>query len=325
MFLKYFRSNNLSLFFVIPLLVFLVRLPSMTAFYDLNSGSFTTGLFDSYFYSFVNRLPVISAILSFIIVAVNSFLLVELNTRHYFIPGRGLLTALIYALLVSALPQLGVLTPALIAALFFILVLFRVFGTFRQEGLSYNYFEAGILLALAAMFYAPSLLFYPVLLISLVILRPYQWREWAFTAAGMAIPLIFLLSYFYLSDRDPAIVWNNLKESLFIRRKFETGSPFTAYMVYAGLLIVTGSFYISRKIGVMKINARKFFMIFLWIFVFSLLIFLLLPGSGPEIVYFAGIPVSFLISNYFMLCRAKWINNLLFLFFIVVVFLARYF
>ena len=324
MFLKYFRSNNLSLFFVIPFIIILVWLPSLTSPFDLSNGNLSSGIFGRFFLSFASNYPVLSDIMAMAIIAVNGFLLVELNTRHFFIPGRGLIPALIYSLLSSAVPSLSILTPALTASIFFILFLYRVLGTFRQEGLSYNYFDAGILLSLTSFFYLPAILFYPLLIISLIILRPYVWREWAFAIAGLTVPYIFLFAFFYIGDVDLSLPVNNAKEALQLNGKSIMGPWLLIFLSYMAILILIASGYMFRIIGGLKVHSRKFFIIFLLIFIISILTYLLIPAAGAEIAYFMAIPVTFLISNYFMQCRQKWTNNLLLILFILAVFVLKY-
>lgn len=324
MFLKYFRSNNLSLFFVNPILLLLAWIPAFTGSTEPVVPLYTTGITDSYFLEFAGRFPLMSGLIAIIIIAINGLLLVELNAQYFFIPVRGLLPGLIYALICSAIPELSNLTPALVSSTLVIIVLYRVLATFRQENLSYNYFDAGILIAAAGILYMPALFFYSVLLIALGILRPYQWREWAFTLIGFTVPFIFLFSYFYLTDRSIQMLAEGFT-GLFNRSGNEELSPFFGgFMLILGIIILTGSAYIIRIIGLMKIQSRKFFMIFLWIFIFSLLIYFVIPKVSYEMIYFIAIPVAFLAGNYFMQCRITWINNILFLLFVGSVYFLKY-
>lgn len=324
MLLKYFRSNDLSLFFIYPVLLLLAWIPSFAGSALTGTPAKITGILDSYFLDFTGSFPLLSIIVTIVIIAANALLLVELNAQHFFIPVRGLMPGMIYALICSAFPILSHLTPALVASTFVILVLYRVLVTFRLEGLSYNYFDAGILLSVAGILYLPTLIFYPALLIILGILRQYQWREWAFTLAGLAVPFIFLFSYYYLADKSVAGLVTVIMDSLSQGGKEEFSPLHIVFLITTGVVIVIGSFYIVRVIGLMKIQNRKFFMIFFWIFVFSIVIYAIVPAVSSEIIYFTAIPVAFLAGNYFMQCRPTWTNNLLFLLLAASVYVLRY-
>jgi len=324
MLLKYFRSNYLSLFFVIPFLVILAWVPSFSAPADTGALTLATGIFGNFFLSVNNDFPFISDIIALTIITVNGFILVGLNTQHFFIPVRTFLPALFYMLISAAVPSLNMLTPALVSSFFFIIFLFRVLGTFRKEGLSYAFFDAGILLSLASFFYLPAVLFYPLLLTAMIILRPYIWRELAFTVTGLILPYIFLFAFFYINDLNISSPLNNIMESLQSSGKVDFNIWFTLFVSYIALLIAVASVYMFRTIGNLKIHSRKFFIIFLWIFIFSVLIFFFVPAAGAEMVYFLAIPVTYLISNYFMHCRKKWTNGLLLLIFLLSVFASKY-
>jgi hypothetical protein len=324
MLLKYFRSNDLSLFFINPILLLLAWIPSFAGSALTGNPANVTGILDSYFLEFTGSFPLVSTIVAVSIIAVNALLIVELNAQHFFIPVRGLMPGMLYALICSAFPLLSHLTPALVASTFIILVLYRVLVTFRQEGLSYNYFEAGILLSVAGILYLPALIFYPVLLIILAILRQYQWREWAFTLAGLAVPFIFLFSYYYLADKSVAGLFSGVMDSLSQTGKEELSLLHMVFLITTGVVILVGSFYIFRIIGLMKIQSRKYFLIFFWIFVLSIVIYAIIPAVSREIIYFMAIPVAFLAGNYFMQCRPSWLNNLLFLLLAASVYALRY-
>lgn len=317
MLLKYFNSNRLSVFYIIPLLMTLCWLPSFIIPDGIVSEiSSPPGILGRHIIRFNQDFSTLAAITAMIIVIINGFLLIQLNITHLFIPCRTQLPALFYMLICSAFPFLHRFTPALVADSLIILLLFRVFDTYKKDSLSLNFLDAGILISLASFFYPPALFFYPVLLIIMFIIRSYNWREWVFSAIGLLLPYLLLIAIYYLIEAEFAIITEGIRNAFLVEQYVDFGMGSLAFMAYLILLLLVGSFNIIRIMGNIKIQSRKFFLVFFWIFFFAVLIYFAIPSAGFEILYFLSIPVAFLLSLYFTNCRQSWINStLLFLFF----------
>ena len=89
--------------------------------------------------------------------------------------------------------------PGLMSNFFIILGTHRIFSSYRQEMAKGPVFDGAFFFSLGALIYAPALVLLPLVLFSLIVLRPFVWREWVFAVAGMVIPPLVLLSIFYLS------------------------------------------------------------------------------------------------------------------------------
>ncbi len=318
MLLKYFNSNRISVFIVIPVLVILCWLPDLLK--PENAAPVNeafAGVLGKYVIRLNANFIVISRFIAMVIVMANGFMLLQLNTLHFFIPYRTQFPALLYMLLCSAFPMLISLTPALIASSLFILLLFRVFATYKHDYFSYNFLDAGLIISIASLFYIPAFFLYPLLLIIMAIIRPYIWREWIFSAIGLLVPFLLILAINYLLDTDIKIFTDSSRHGfLSIARIKDFSIVLQSFTGYVGLLILISSIRMANSIGNIKIQSRKFFISFFWMFILSLLTFFIVSAAGIDMIYFICIPVSFLMAYYFTFCRKNWVNNLLlFLFF----------
>jgi hypothetical protein len=246
-----------------------------------------------------------------ILVAVNAYLLVQLNTIHIFIPVRTQLPSFFYALIVIGMIQLHQLTPALVASTILIVVLFRIFSAYKTEGISIHFIDAGILTALASMVYFPSLVFFVFLLAGMIVLRPFIWREWVFVFLGLAIPYVFLISIYYLADLPLAIYFTDIADSL---KKPEQHFKLSQIVnwIYVLAFMFFSSYFMAEALNKMKIHARKFFLVSLLFFLLSVLIYLVIRGAGAGMLYFAAIPLAYLFSYYFVKCPYTWYNEMFF-------------
>lgn len=318
MLLKYFNSNRISVFIIIPVLVILCWLPDLLKPENVAPANEAfAGVLGKYVVRLNTNFIVISRFIAMLIVMANGFMLFQLNTLHFFIPYRTQFPALFYMLLCSAFPMLINLTPALIASSLFIILLFRVFATYKHDHFSYNFLDAGLIISLASLFYIPAFFLYPLLLIIMAIMRPYIWREWIFSAIGLLLPFLFIVAINYLLDTNIKIFTDSYVHGFIstIRIK-DFNIVLQSFTGYVGLLILISSIRMARSIGNIKIQSRKFFISFFWMFVLSLLTFFVISATGIEMIYFICIPVSFLMAYFFAFCRKNWVNNLLlFIFF----------
>lgn len=318
MLLKYFNSNRISVFIVIPVLVIICWLPDLLKPENVAPANEAfAGILGKYIIRLNENYIVFSRFIAMIIVMANGFMLLQLNTLHFFIPYRTQFPVLFYMMLCSAFPMLISLTPALIASSLFILLLFRIFATYKHDHFSYNYLDAGLIISLASLFYIPAFFLYPLLLIIMVIIRPYIWREWMFSVIGLLLPYLFITAINYLLDADIKIFTDRNMHGFFsIGRVKDFSIVLQLFTGYVGFLILIGSIHMARSIGNIKIQSRKFFISFFWVFLLSILTFFIISATCIEMIYFICIPVSFLMAYFFTFCRKNWVNNLLlFLFF----------
>jgi hypothetical protein len=312
MLLKYFNSNRISLVGFILLFPLVYWIPSFFSLGYLQPPEVSGVPLGRLILVFNRDFRFLASLLALILIVVNGYLLIQLNTVHIFIPGRTQLPAFFYAALVISITSLHQLTPQLVASSLLILLLFRILSSYKSEGVSLNYLDAGLLVSLASLFYFPAVVFFLFLLAALIILRPFVWREWTYTIIGLVLPYLFLASVFYLADlpfagylADISASWQ--KSALHFRiREIVNWS-------YVAVLFIIGSIFMMRAIDSMKIHARKFFLVFLEFFLFSVLLYVFMPGWGIGMIFFTAVPLAYLFTHYFVRCRRSWINELLFL------------
>jgi len=324
MLLRYFNSNRVGVLILlvgIPLLYWLpVLFSSRTAAILPATGTLPGDLF----HYLNSQLPVLSGLIVLVLVLLNAYLLVQLNTIHIFIPAKTQLPAFFYLLMAIGHNPAFVLNPALVASTLFIFVLFRLMATYKVDGISYNFLDAGFLTALASLLFFPVAGFLVFLFLALALLRPFNWREYAYVLVGMALPYFFLYSGYYLANKPVTLFFNSIeglmeRQNVTLRLISWIGAAFIAVM------LLYGSYFMLTTIDNMKIQSRKMFFLFLWFFLMSVALGIAVPAVGTNMVYFAGIPTAFLFSHYFHKCAKNWLNELLFSLFLVLLILMRLF
>jgi len=254
-------------------------------------------------------------------------MLIRLNSKYIFIQDRTYLPLFFMILIAGSSRTFQQLNPVIPAAIFILLALERMLGTYRVDKLSLNPFEAAFMVAIASLFYAPSVFFLLMIWIAVGILRPGYWREWIYTILGFLMPYLFLYSYYYLSG----INFSNQSKMLldFMYLHYSPGIPSNSYrmfLVFLTILMIISGLAMVRYYPAKKILARRTFMLFFWWFLTVTGVFFLLPSVSTEILILAAVPIAFVLAHFFMYVKSRsWIQELLFDLFLGFLFYSAWF
>jgi hypothetical protein len=321
MLLKYINSNRISVVLLISLLPVVYWIPSL--FQGSIETTETVGVpLGKLIISFNRDFRLISSLIALLFVIVNGYLLIQLNTIHIFIPLRTQLPSFFYVTLAIGMAQSHQLTPALVSSTLMILLVYRIFNTYKTDGISVNFLDAGLLVSISSLIYFPALAFFFFLLAAIILLRPFIWREWTFAVLGLILPYVFLFSLYYLADIAVAGLFKDIADS-FIKAKQDFRLSNIVSWSYILFFLLISSYFMASALDSMKIHARKFFLVFLVFFMFSVLVYLIIPSAGTGMVFFVSVPLAYLFSFYFIKCKRNWINELFFAFFLLLLLWQR--
>jgi hypothetical protein len=306
--LRFFNSNSIGVLVLLALIPILYWIPDFFKEVPLHDQAFTGTVPALWIASFNAHYRVLSMLIALLIILANAFLLIQLNTIHIFIPVRTQLPALFYIVLTAGFNPAHQLTPALVVSLLVIIVLFRLFVTYKSDGPSVNFLDTGFLIAIASMIYFPAILLFVFLIVALVMLRPLDWREWVYIFLGLMLPYLFVVSGYYVAGVPVREFFPGFGEMFQHHRQTYSIMQLTGWLFLVGM-VVYSSYFMASAIDNMKIHGRKIFMLFLWLFLFSVCIYLVIPGVGMDMVSIAAIPLSYLFSHYFCNCTRNWINE----------------
>jgi hypothetical protein len=319
--LRFFNSNSIGVLVLLVLIPFVYWIPDFFNAVPLPDQNFTGTIPALWIASFNAHYRVLSMLIALLIILTNAFLLIQLNTIHIFIPVRTQLPALFYIVLTAGFNPAHHLTPALVDSLLVIVILYRLFVTYKIDGPSVNFLDTGFLIAVASMIYFPAILLFLFLPVALVMLRPLDWREWAYVILGLILPYLFVVSGYYVAGVPVRDFFPGFGGLFHHQKQTFSVIQWIGWLFILGSMIFS-SYFMASAIDNMKIHGRKIFMLFLWLFLFAVIIYLVTPGVGTDMVTIAAIPLSYLFSHYFCNCTRNWINEgLLSLFLVMMVLL----
>ena len=326
MLLKFFKGTGPGVIFMIAVVSALVM---MSVFFrhplaseTIHSGS-SMPLY-SIIEAFIipGRLP--AMLLSLSITVAMLFLLVNFNTTIFFISERTFLPALIFVFLTAIFPEYQVLNPVIPASLFFMIALKRIMAGYHRQGFAYNFFDAGILISTGSLFYANLIWFGLIILIGIILLRTVSIAEIAIMLLGIITPYLITFGIYYVLEYEPEALLKIISDNLFIPAESYSFSRIKIVtLIYLAILAIISTGYLLMLQNSKKIRSRKTFSILIWIFVFSLTAYFAVPSVSVEIMWITAIPVSYILTHYFIYYKKKIISEIFFLLVLILVLIIQ--
>lgn len=139
--------------------------------------------------------------------------------KHNIIEQNNWLPAILFMIL-SGMGSNHILSPTILANLFILLAVDRMFESYESiKGID-NIMLAGFYSTIAMLFYSPYVLFIAAIIIGLIILRNLNWRYFIITIIGVFIPIIYLGTFLFVNDSlskemiDMQMMLNSIAPSL---------------------------------------------------------------------------------------------------------------
>ena len=311
MILKKLKSNhtlNLLLFPLLAVVFWLKNLlaPQQHVFIPAENENF---LF-SIIYGWLKQYPFwqnVTALLLFIFLA---FEVLQISMRFNFVRIRTMLPATLFVLIAGGFTGMHFLHPVYFGAVFLLIALYRLLSTYDQPQPYSAAFDSGFFLGISILFYMNLLILLPAFLIGLGILsRETRWREFVILIIGFLLPYIFTASYAFLTGRIVEVydlVWIVFLTPVTF---LEPGINLYIYTGFLILLTLVGSIKIIQQYDSVKVSTRKYFIVFFLIFASSLSGIILIPIITQEMLLIIVIPITFLISNYFVYMKSRFWGN----------------
>ncbi|RUT78410.1 DUF6427 family protein [Ancylomarina longa] len=241
-----------------------------------------------------------------------AFLMVRLNERFVFIRQRTDLPAFILAIIASGTISLKGVHPSLFAAFILFFAIDKMFSVYHDSRTLSKSFDIGLLIGLASLFYLFAALYMVWFCFSLLVLGYFRGREVLAGITGFLTPIFFVVGWYFWFDGLPFFT-DTIQRLISVNQLSMQSSLFQdIFWGFLGFLVVISSLYMINVVEEKKISSRKYFMILLIFFLIAVFLYFLIPGAGIELYFIAIIPVTYILSHYFVLQKHRWIGEILF-------------
>ncbi len=312
MIIRFFKSNNASVLLFLPLIAIVIWVfgfihPSVLPLkHSMPLFEFFAGLF--------SNIPWLSTLIGLLLVIGQAFLLNFIVNENEVLDKQTYLPALFYIVFMSNNDAMLTLHPLLFGNLFILLALHRLLSSYRKDKAFAQSFDAGFLISIATLFYFPFVVFLPLLGVALVLMRPFNWREWIISFFGAALPYLFILTFYFWNDRLDYLFHDKMFYQ-FVKEKPVTDLPKTFYIMlgigWTVIIFAIAKIVVGAGLGSQR--TKKSIILFVWFLFFSALSILLAPEISTKYFSALAIPSAVFCANYFTHIRKHWWGEFLFL------------
>lgn len=206
------------------------------------------------------------------------------------------------------------LHPSLVANVFILASLIYITDTYREENVLPNVFNGALFTSLATFFYINYAFFILFYFIALLILRPFNWREWLVAVLGLIAPVFIYCCIGYLIN-IPFMDYFNFILELFtnFQKPLLSEYFYPLFFCLIILLVLGAGKHFTKGLGG-KIKTQKNLGLMYWLFLLSIVNFFSKDNTSYFPLIASVIPISVLLSDYFYnIKQLKVSNTLLFL------------
>jgi Family of unknown function (DUF6427) len=253
------------------------------------------------------------SMLAIVLLFLQALYLKSIATRHKLFPRHTYVPSFVYILLTSLYPAFSMFNETIIVNWLLLGAVDIMFGftqTTQPRKLIYN---AGFLLSMLALFQFSFLTYFLLLLVGMVMFRPFNVGEWAVALMGYATPPYFLAGILFLVDRTGVYSqWVHIGSSL----SSSVSSPFHLIVTIGGIMILAGCgvYAMQQNVAMSNIYVRRDWTAISFYLIISVVV-AILTDSEVKSAWLITVPaLSIITAHALSLEKNKRFSNFIFYF-----------
>lgn len=251
-------------------------------------------------------------LINFFTLSIGAGLISFYAIRQEVVEKQNYLPAFLYLFFGGLTLNNDLIHPAYFANVFILLSLIYITDTYREDEVLSALFNAAFFIALAMFFYINYAFYILLYFICLLVLRPFNWREWTVGLLGFVAPVFIYACIGYLANFNFNIIFSYSGALLYYFQVPVVSEYFYPLFFYLIILLVVGVFrHMSKGLG-SKIKTQKNMGIIYWLMVLSLINFFSKNNNYYFPLIASVIPISILLGDYFAAVKQLKVSNTLF-------------
>lgn len=283
-------------------------------------------LFYNYFAEKISSKLAINA-LNFLFIGLGVLLVSLISVNQEIVDKQNYFPVFIYLLLCVLGVSPFQVTSQIFTNVFVLFSVYKLLDTYRKDYVLKQIFEAAFWLSVSAFITISSVISFPLFFIILLILRPFNWREWVIAVIGFFTPVFFYECMAYLSDFNQGY----LADATELYFKFMKIPSFSEYYLPISItlffLFIISLFHSLVNGFGNTVKKQRTKTILLWFLFFSTFGFFSGGANSSNIILIYAFPLSFFIGDFlFSLKQIKIANTILaiLIFCVIIVFLGQF-
>jgi hypothetical protein len=253
-------------------------------------------------------------LLAVLLILLQALLINFISSSHDVLYKNSVLPGLFFVMLNSIYPEQLILSPQIIANTFIILMLNRLCFLYESTQPLFLVFDSGMLLGLGFLLDYDIIIYLPFILISVLYMTSFNLRYWLVAIFGIMVPIYFLGVLFFLNDHLKEFLGSfnySINKNYFNPIGIELREGFIWMLIIPIFIFSTIDLQVNFLRN--KVKTRRIQLIILVLLLFGIIsVFAENKGYVFGITYLS-IALSFLLANYFIRSKRKWLKEILFI------------
>lgn len=308
-----FRNLNALNLLLLTIYAFFMR---MAILYNLPS-TLNLDILESYTKFFVqipedSLTPFQNVILATIVVLIQALIFNRIINHYNLLAKPSYLPALMYVTASSIFMQFLVLTPMLVCNFLILLIIEKFLRLAKAQSAMAIMYDSGIFISLGTLIYFPFIVLLVMLWLSLLMYRPFDWREWISGVLGFLTVFMFVAVFYYWNDNVDRFmdIWHPLIN------KFPSNLQinYDDYLVLIPLLVIMILAFLQLRENFFRsfISTRKAFQMLFFMFLVCMLSCYTKRGVTISHFQLCVAPGAVLLAYYFSNAKKRWFYESLF-------------
>ncbi|MCB4807321.1 DUF6427 family protein [Tamlana sp. 62-3] len=245
----------------------------------------------------------------FVVIIFASILLLNFIVSKNSLTQKDNYEMLLFSLFLLFITQSTQHFNVLISNLFILLALRRLISLRTPKNTKEKLFDAAFWIGIAALFYFWSVLFFALIILSLILFSDGNLRHWI-------IPFLGILTVFVLSIVISIIFYDNYFQ--FIDQSFSVSFDFSIYNSLSYIIAITllfsfgawSSLFYLKNIKKKKKAFRASFTTIIFAAIIAFLLVIIVPNKNGSEFLFLFAPLAIIITNYIEVIHEKWFKEI---------------
>ena len=254
--------------------------------------------------------PYVGLLLQCACVGFSIFLLSTINSQFRLIEKRTSFYIFLGILFAVIFPHYQQFNPMMFAPVLVLLGFLSIFKLYKNERNLRHIYEAGLLFSTAGLIYVNVYFLTLIVFFGIVILIPFNWRQWVSAILGIVTPLVFLFSWIVLFDKLDYFLLILRQNTINAANVSTFSSVFSyingAFLALCALLFIASVCFVFFGKAVKKVAIHQYYSLLFLFFCFTALCYIVVPWVGIDIFYFSIVPIVFFVANYMSNMRRSW-------------------
>ncbi|MES2445736.1 MAG: DUF6427 family protein [Bacteroidota bacterium] len=232
--------------------------------------------------------------------------------NHGLMAKPSFLPALLYITGASLFTQFLILSPPLICNFLLIWIMDKFLKIGKAPNAMMMMFDIGMIIALGSLIYFPYIVFLAMLWLSLLLYRPFNWREWLSGLVGFLTIFFIIAVFYYWNDNISQFyrIWRPLVNTFPSKLRIK----YDDYLVLipVSVIIVLATLQLRENFFRSFISTRKAFQMLFFMFIIALISFYTKPDFRVYHFILSVPPGAVLLAYYFSNAKKRWFYESLF-------------